>query len=284
MWLLRYFALADRQDSSHSFQRQINSTWNMATSSGISALVPASLAPPVTGTDATTAPAATAPASTTATTTPTPTKTLEPLMKEIDELKSTVEKASKRLDKIELGRKKTDATRDAAIAGRTEIQGLKNRVTDLQTQVTATTRATDPTPKTFEKRQKNAHNSLKDILKKLDSADKRLEKGIGSMPTTPATTVNASAATTSTVAAPASAATTTAPVGGESDKGIGSLVRKIPDLENKKSSKETAKPVDGTTAREDDEDEEEEESEYDEDDDDVVSDKKTGERKISPYM
>ena len=263
----------------------------MATSSGAAAVVSAfPLAPPPATTDTM---STTGTPSLTTAPTATSAKNLEQLMKEIDETKTLVDTATKKLDKIEFGRKRTVASRDEAIAGRTELQGLKTRITDLQTQVNATAKASDPIPRTFEKRQKNANNSLKDLVKKIDNADKRLEKGIGSMPAAPATTVNALAATNPAIGTPAPAAGATAPAEAENTKGIRSFVDKIPLLKRKTPSKEslnatsppttapippagdtTKKPVKDTAAVS----EEDYGSEDDEDDDDVVSEKKPGQQ------
>lgn len=264
----------------------------MATPSGASAMAAAlPLAPPPATTD-TMSSTATPALTTTA-------KNLEQLMKEIDEAKVLVDTTTKRLDKIELGRKRTVAARDEAIAGRTELEGLKGKITNLQTQVNATASATDPTPRTFEKRQKNANNALKDLVKKVDNADKRLEKGIGPMPAPPAATAGALATTTPAIGTPAPAAGATAPAEAENAKGIRSFVDKIPLLKKKTASKEslnatppttvpppattaadtTKKPVKDTAAdEEDDDDEDVEGSDIDDDDDDedVVSEKKSG--------
>lgn len=262
----------------------------MAASSGAAAVVSAlPLAPPPATTD--TMSTTGAPSLTTTTPTATSAKSLEQVMKEIDETKILVDTATKRLDKIEFGRKKTATTRDEAIAGRTELQGFKTRISDLQTQVNATAKASDPIPRTFEKRQKNANSSLKDLVKKIDSADKRLEKGIGSMPAAPPTTINALAATNPAIGTPAPVAGATAPAKAENSKGIRSFVDKIPLLKTKTGSKEslnatspppppppavdtTKKAVKDTAA----DSEEEYGSEVDEDDDDVVSEKKPGQQ------
>jgi hypothetical protein len=256
----------------------------MATTTGIASglLVPG--APPSTSTETATA------------TAPSPAKTMEQLMNEIDETKKLVETAAKNWEKLDLGRKKIEANRAQAIQGRTEIHGLKERVLNLQKQVDAATQAADPTPKTFDKRKKNAQKALSNLSSKLDHAEKHLEKATGSAPVMTVPVAGASSTTTPASGQPAAAPTTTTEA--ENTKGLRGFIGRLPLTKKKSTSKEALntttqpapataplKPVDdaaqktkkdAVASRDQEEEEEEEEEDEGSDDDDVISDNKKG--------
>ena len=104
----------------------------MAASGGIGAALVGALGPP-----------ATQPATTTTAEATVPAKALQTLMSEIDVLKPEVESANKRLEKIDLSKKKIDEHRAEAIKGRTEIQTFRQRIDDLDKQLKAMTKDKD---------------------------------------------------------------------------------------------------------------------------------------------
>ncbi|CAF2687332.1 unnamed protein product [Rotaria sp. Silwood2] len=228
-------------------------------------------------------------------------KSMEQLMNEIDQLKKDVDTATKTLEKIETGRKKAAANRDRSVEGRTQIRDLNERIINLQKQMDAMTKDTDPKwpAKKFDKTKKTALKTLSGLSKDLNDVDKHLEKATGTIPATTATSADLQTTATSADGQPVAAPR--ASTENENTKGVSAFIKKLPFGKRKSSSKkplDTATPAAPPTTEsvnktddaaqkktkdevqsdnedeEGEEEDEEEEGEEEESDEDVVSDKK----------
>jgi len=267
-----------RQDGSNLVQN--NFSLNMAATTEAASALLGPLAPPPVGTTATSA------------------KTMQHLLNEIDTAKMDVESAARKLEKIDTGRRKGAANRDQSVEGRTQIRDLRERVVNLQRQMDAMTKTTDPNwpISTFDKTKRNALKTITNLSNKLNQVDKHLEKATGATPVPAAPPVDTQSTATPANAQPA--VVPVAPVAEENTRGIGAFISKLPFGGKKKSaSKESlastaqAVPAPSTSAKEtgdgvqkatkdeeahEDDDDVEEGSDADDDDDDVVSDRKKG--------
>ncbi|CAF4972989.1 unnamed protein product [Rotaria sp. Silwood1] len=225
-------------------------------------------------------------------------KSMEQLMNEIDQLKKDVDTTTKTLEKIDTGRKKAAANRDRSVEGRTQIRDLNERLINLQKQIDAMTKDSDPKfpVKKFDKTKKSALKTLSSLSKDLNQVDKHLERATGTIPATTTSTGDLQPAATPADGQPVAAPRVSTET--ENTKGVGALMRKLPFGGKKKSSskkshdtttptatepihktddaaeKKTKDEARSDTEEEEDEEEDEEDEEEESDDDDVVSDKK----------
>ncbi|CAM4767496.1 unnamed protein product [Rotaria magnacalcarata] len=231
-------------------------------------------------------------------------KTMEELLAEIEALKTEVSTATKTLEKIETSKKKASANRERSVEGRTQVRDLTERVNNLQKQMDAMTKDSDPSypGKKFEKSKKSALKTLTSLGKDLTQVDKHLEKGItAAVPVS--TALSGDVKSTAASGADQPVAAPRASPEKENSKGVKALIKKTLPFRNKKkkspdsAAPSPAKPTDeihnaeqkksnGQVPSEheedddnddnddDEEEEDDQEEEQDSDDDDVVAAKK----------
>ncbi|CAF3309504.1 unnamed protein product [Rotaria socialis] len=235
--------------------------------------------------------------------TPTAKKTMEELLAEIETLKTEVSTATKTLEKIETSKKKASANRERSVEGRTQVRDLTERVSNLQKQMDAMTKDSDPSypGKKFEKSRKSALKTLTSLGKDLTQVDKHLEKGItAALPVSTASPADVQSTAASGVDQPVAAPRASPEK--ENSKGVAALIKRLPLGKKKKKKKSLdsaapspAKPTDeihnteqkkstgqvpseheedADDGDDDDEEEDGQEEEQDSDDDDVVAVKK----------
>ncbi|CAF0794490.1 unnamed protein product [Rotaria sordida] len=112
------------------------------------------------------------------------TKTMQQLLNEIDQVTINAKENIKTLEKIDTRPKNAIANRDRLIEGRRQIQTLTERINDLEKQMNAMTKESDPNwpIKKFDKSKQNALNTLSDLLNKLKQVDQHLEKATETIP------------------------------------------------------------------------------------------------------